>query len=131
MMSVINPRVCTSSALSHTIALAVMCGLLAPILQLTTWNFAIDSLPFNLYFIYLAIQFKRNGDAKSSRNLFRYSLLYLPMIILLMLITKYPVEKQPPHQPKPRRELYDIIFDDIRKFKRPLKDVNSLNNNQT
>ncbi len=36
--------------------------------------------------------FKKNGDANSSRKLFRYSLAYLPFIILLMLITKYPVE---------------------------------------
>ena len=92
MISILNPRICTSSALSHSVALLVMCSYLAPILQLTTWNFAIDSLPFNLYFIYLALQFKRNADAQSSRKLFRYSLIYLPMVILLMLITKYPSE---------------------------------------
>lgn len=92
MISILNPRICTSSALSHSVALLVMCSYFAPILQLTTWNFAIDSLPFNLYFIYLALQFKRNADAQSSRKLFRYSLIYLPMVILLMLITKYPSE---------------------------------------
>jgi protoheme IX farnesyltransferase len=92
MISVLNPRICTSSSLSHTIALLVMCSCLAPIFELTTWNFAIDSLPFSLYFIYLAVQFKRNADAQSSRKLFRYSLIYLPMIILLMLITKSPVK---------------------------------------
>ncbi len=96
MASVINSRVCTSSALSHTLALTVMCSYLAPVLELTTWNFAIDSLPFNLYFIYLAYMFKKNGDANSSRKLFRYSLAYLPFIILLMLITKYPLDSHTP-----------------------------------
>jgi protoheme IX farnesyltransferase len=94
MISVLNPRICTSSALSHTVALLVMCSLIAPLVELTTWNFAIDSLPFNLYFIYLAVRFKRDGDAQSSRRLFRYSLLYLPFVILLMLITKYPSSEQ-------------------------------------
>lgn len=68
-----------------------MCSYLAPILELTTWNFAIDSIPLNLYFIYLAVKFKQNPDAQSSRKLFRFSLIYLPTIILLMLITKYPL----------------------------------------
>jgi protoheme IX farnesyltransferase len=93
MTSVINSRVCTSSALSHTVALTLMCSLVAPIIELTTWNFAIDSLPFNLYFIYLAYMFKKNGDSNSSRKLFRYSLAYLPFIILLMFITKFPIDE--------------------------------------
>ena len=92
MIAVLNPRICTSSSLSHTVALAVMCSYLAPVLELTTWNFAIDSLPLNLYFIYLAIQFKRKEDANSSRKLFRFSLAYLPLLMLIMLMTKHPVK---------------------------------------
>jgi protoheme IX farnesyltransferase len=92
MIAVINPRVCTSSSLVHTIGLTFMCSYLAPVLELTTWNFAYDSLPFNLYFVYLAFQFKHKADAKSSRQLFRYSLAYLPLIMLLMLITKMPIK---------------------------------------
>lgn len=92
MIAVLNPRICTSSSLNHTLALTLMCSVLAPMLELTTWNFAIDSLPFNLYFVYLAYMFKTKADAQSSRKLFRYSLLYLPFVILLMFITKYPVE---------------------------------------
>ncbi len=90
MIAVLNPRVCTSSSLSHTIALTFMCSYLAPILDLTTWTFAIDSLPLNLYFVYLATQFKLKADANSSRKLFRFSLVYLPFIILLMLISQPP-----------------------------------------
>jgi heme o synthase len=89
MISVLNPRVCTSSSLNHTLFLTCMCSLFAPMCYLTTWSFAIDSLPFNLYFIYLAYKFKCNADSNSSRKLFRYSLIYLPMIIMLMFITKY------------------------------------------
>lgn len=93
MIAVLNPRICTSSSLTHALALLVMCSGLAPALNLTTWSFAIDSLPFSLYFVYLAYLFKRNADAQSSRKLFRFSLVYLPLIILLMLITKYPTKE--------------------------------------
>lgn len=89
-MSVLNPSTCTSSSLTHTIALTVMCSYLAPALDLTTWTFSLLSLPINAYFVYLAYRFKMKADAKSSRNLFRYSLIYLPAIILIMLFTKYP-----------------------------------------
>lgn len=103
-----------------------MCSYLAPMLQLTTWNFAIDSLPFNLYFIYLAFQFKRSADAQSSRKLFRYSLIYLPMVILLMLITKYPIESTPHNLDELKsRELekdLQLITDRIRHLK---KNVNT------
>lgn len=94
MISIINPRVCTSSALIHTIALTGMCSILAPLCELTTWNFAIDSLPFNLYFMYLALKFKMNQDSNSSRKLFRYSLIYLPAIILFLFITKFPMNER-------------------------------------
>ena len=126
MISILNPRICTSSALSHSVALLVMCSYLAPLFQLTTWNFAIDSLPFNLYFIYLAFQFKRNADAQSSRKLFRYSLIYLPMVILLMLITKYPTGNTPHNLDELKnRELekdLQLITDRIKNLK---KDINT------
>ena len=126
MISILNPRICTSSALSHSVALLVMCSYLAPLFQLTTWNFAIDSLPFNLYFIYLALQFKRNADAQSSRKLFRYSLIYLPMVILLMLITKYPTGNTPHNLDELKnRELekdLQLITDRIKNLK---KDINT------
>ena len=95
MISVLNPRICTSSALNHTILLTVICSLLSPHFELTTWYFAFDSLPFNLYFMYLAYKFKINHDSSSARKLFRYSLIYLPVIILLMFITKAPITPEP------------------------------------
>lgn len=54
---------------------------------LTSWTFAIDSMPFNLYLIYLSYKFKSNPDSQSSRKLFRYSLIHLPALIMLMLIS--------------------------------------------
>lgn len=93
MIAVLNPRICTSSSLSHSLALLVMCSALAPLVHLTTWSFAIDSAPASLYLVYLAYRFKRDADAQSSRKLFRFSLVYLPLIILLLFITKYPTKE--------------------------------------
>jgi protoheme IX farnesyltransferase len=104
MVSVLGPKTCTSSALNHTIALTIMSSGLAPLLQLTTWNFAIDSLLLNLYFVYLAYRFKRDQDSNSSRKLFRYSLIYLPLLMLLMIVTKHPIPNDPIAQQKDEME---------------------------
>lgn len=50
--------------------------------------FALDSLPFNLYMVYLAWQFYRSADSHTSRRLFRYSLIYLPAVMMLMFVSK-------------------------------------------
>lgn len=87
MMSVTNPDLCRRTALRYSIALLGLCTL-APVLDVTTWTFAIDSLPANLYLVYLAWKFHQNADSSSSRRLFRASLIYLPAIMMLMLISK-------------------------------------------
>jgi protoheme IX farnesyltransferase len=60
----------------------------APVIGLTTWMFVLDSLPVNLYFLYLAWRFYRHSDSSSSRKLFRMSLAHLPIIMILMLVHK-------------------------------------------
>merc|ERR550534_3022882 len=56
--------------------------------QLMAWMFAIDSLPVNLYYVYLSYQFYRNSDSSTARKLFRFSLAHLPMVLTLMWIHK-------------------------------------------
>ena len=94
MAAATNPRVCTQSSLNHTIGLLLMCSCLAPALDLTTLPFAIITLPVNISFIYLARKFKKNQDASSSRQLFKYSLYYLPVIIILLFCYKKPVSER-------------------------------------
>ena len=60
----------------------------APIIGLTTWMFAVDSLPVNLYYAYLSYQFYRNSDSSTARKLFRFSLAHLPIVLTLMWIHK-------------------------------------------
>ncbi|XP_046909989.2 cytochrome c oxidase assembly factor 10 [Dermatophagoides farinae] len=87
MMSVTNPRLCQQTALRHSTLLlgytAAMCAT-----DMTHWSFGIDSLPFSLYLVYLSYRFQREPSSQTSRKLFLYSLIYLPVIMLLMVISK-------------------------------------------
>jgi len=87
MMSVTHPALCRVVALRHSLACIGLCSL-APALGLTHWSFALDSLPLNLYLSYLAYKFYRQADSKSSRKLFRFSLIHLPLLMTLMFISK-------------------------------------------
>ncbi|KAK7002824.1 protoheme IX farnesyltransferase mitochondrial [Biomphalaria glabrata] len=87
MMSVVDPGLCKRVAFRHCVLLTAMC-LAAPPLGVTSWMFAADSLPLNLYLCYLGWQFYRKGDSNSSRKLFRFSLIHIPALLLLMGISK-------------------------------------------
>lgn len=63
-----------------------ICSVAAPLSHLTNYIFAIDSIPFNLAMIYFSYKFYLNPNEKTSKVLFRYSLLYLPIIMMLMVI---------------------------------------------
>ncbi|XP_034951332.1 protoheme IX farnesyltransferase, mitochondrial [Chelonus insularis] len=87
MMAVTNPDLCRKTALRYT---AVLTGLsyLAPILDVTNWSFAILSTPLNTYFLYLAWRFYKESDSANSRKLFRFSLIHLPLLMIMMLCSK-------------------------------------------
>ncbi|XP_054716345.1 protoheme IX farnesyltransferase, mitochondrial-like [Uloborus diversus] len=87
MTSVIDPALCRRTALRHSVLMLVLCSA-APLVELTTWTFAFDSLPLNCYLIYCAWQFYKKGDSQSSRKLFRLSLIHLPTLMFLMFIGK-------------------------------------------
>ncbi|RWS29094.1 protoheme IX farnesyltransferase-like protein, partial [Leptotrombidium deliense] len=89
MMSVTNPDLCVRTAFRHSCLISLYTSLMsAPFIGLTHWSFALLSAPFNVYLIYLTWKFKSKPDANSSRKLFKYSLVHLPALILLMLLTK-------------------------------------------
>jgi heme O synthase-like polyprenyltransferase len=87
MMSVVDPNLCKRVALRHTVGITGLC-FLAPVVDLTSPMFPIMSLPLNLYFTYLGWKFYRQGDSQSSRKLFRFSLLHIPLLILLLIVNK-------------------------------------------
>ena len=87
MMSVTHPGLCKRVALRHSLGCIAICTA-APLLDVTTWAFAIDSLPLNLYMTYLSWKFHQKADSSSSRKLFRFSLIHLPLLMMLMCISK-------------------------------------------
>ncbi|XP_076678560.1 cytochrome c oxidase assembly factor 10 [Andrena cerasifolii] len=87
MMAVTDPNLCRKTALRYTAALMGLCYL-APALDVTNWWFAVTSTPLNAYFLYLAWKFHEHSDSGSSRKLFRFSLIHLPALMILMLVNK-------------------------------------------
>ncbi|XP_053694787.1 protoheme IX farnesyltransferase, mitochondrial [Sabethes cyaneus] len=87
MMANSHPRLCTLVSLRHTGYITAL-SLLAPVIDVTNVWFAVESLPLNAYFGYLAWDFHQKADSKSSRKLFRFSLLHLPLLMALFLLNK-------------------------------------------
>ncbi|XP_056638344.1 protoheme IX farnesyltransferase, mitochondrial [Diorhabda sublineata] len=87
MMAVTEPGLCRRVALRHTIAIQAM-SVAAPLLDTTNWWFLLESTPLNLYFIYLAYKFYKESSSATSRKLFRFSLIHLPLIMILFLVNK-------------------------------------------
>ncbi|XP_033331986.2 cytochrome c oxidase assembly factor 10 [Megalopta genalis] len=87
MMAVTDPKLCRKTALRYTAILTVLCYL-APMFDVTNWWFAVESTPLNACFLYFARNFYKHSDSGSSRKLFRFSLIHLPTLMILLLINK-------------------------------------------
>lgn len=87
MASVVRPQLCKVVALRYSAGMIALCAA-APFADLTTWTFVADSLPLNVYMTYLAWNFYRKGDSNSSRKLFRFTLVYIPALMVLMFVSK-------------------------------------------
>ncbi|EDO48268.1 predicted protein [Nematostella vectensis] len=93
MMCVTDPALCRRVALRHSLSLIGLCTLL-PVCDVTSWWLALDTLPLNAWLTFLAYKFYRDSDSNSSRKLFRFSLLHLPVLMLLVMFHKKPKQKQ-------------------------------------
>ena len=87
MMCVTNAPLCRRVTLRHCLALLGLTTLL-PVCGVTTWWLALDSLPLNVWQTYLGYRFYKDSDSRSARKLFRFSLLYLPILMLMILLHK-------------------------------------------
>lgn len=92
MMAATNPPLNRRVALRHAIALLPMCSIFAPALGITTWWFALDSAVMNAWLIRDSYQFwKADGkisNDKRARRLFFTSIIYLPVVLVLMMFHK-------------------------------------------
>lgn len=87
MMAVTDPALCRRVALRYCAVIAAL-SLAAPALDVTTVWFALETLPLNGWFAWLAWRFYRDSDSNSSRRLFRFSLVHLPALMVLFLLNK-------------------------------------------
>ncbi|CAO3620113.1 unnamed protein product [Cunninghamella blakesleeana] len=87
MMAVTDPKLNARVSLRYSLAMLPL-SLALPYLDLTTWWFALDSTVVNAGLIYGAIQFWRNSNEKTGRQLFFGSVLHLPILLGLMMFHK-------------------------------------------
>lgn len=87
MMSVLDPELCKRVALRHS-GLLLMYTSLLPVFGSPHYIFSLLALPINIQFIRLSWLFYMQADSTSSRKLFRFSLIYLPSILALLVLTQ-------------------------------------------
>lgn len=92
IMCVTNEGLCRRTTLRHSIILIFLCQLAAPLTELTTWTFSAISAPLNLGMLILGWKFYSKPDSKNARLLFRYTLAYLPLLMVFMYATKKDVD---------------------------------------
>lgn len=85
MASVLSPRTSLAAALHHALLLLPL-SYLAVYAGLCTPYFALDSTPLNAALVYLAFAFRQSPSRHTARTLFLFSLLHLPLLLLLMVL---------------------------------------------
>lgn len=88
MLSITNPAKNSLVSLRHALFLVPLCSVFIPLSGLTTWAFALTSLPPNLFCAREAWRFWKNGGEKQARLVFQHSLWYLPVMLGLMMLHK-------------------------------------------
>ncbi|KAI0782299.1 UbiA prenyltransferase family-domain-containing protein [Abortiporus biennis] len=95
MLAVLDPKKNALVALRHSVLYIPLCSVLFPLSGLTTWAFAITSLPINIVCVLAAWKFWKNafGDGeKEARKVWNHCLWFLPVMLGLMMVHKQGVE---------------------------------------
>jgi len=102
IMAVTHPDLTRRVALRYSLALATL-PLVTAACDVTTWTYAVDSLPVNAYLVYLAWRFYRDRDSGSARRLTLFSYVQLTAGLILMLLAKrhYQLEPEPESTGRP------------------------------
>jgi protoheme IX farnesyltransferase len=92
MLSVTSPAKNALESLQYAAVLVPICSILIPASGLTSWAFALTSLPVNAVALRAAWRFWKDGKERSARTVTQYSLLYLPVMLGLMMFHKHGME---------------------------------------
>ncbi|KAF0299238.1 Protoheme IX farnesyltransferase, mitochondrial [Amphibalanus amphitrite] len=87
IMAVTHPDLTRRVALRYSLMLAAL-PFVTSACDVTSWMYAVDSLPVNAYLVYLAWRFSRDRDSGSARRLTRFSYVQLTAGLILMLLAK-------------------------------------------
>ena len=85
MMSVVDVALNSRVALRNTAALIPLCALI-PFTGISHCSFSFYSVLVNAYFTYLAWNFYQHPNKQTARELFRFSLVYLPILFGFLAI---------------------------------------------
>ncbi|XP_065659832.1 protoheme IX farnesyltransferase, mitochondrial isoform X3 [Hydra vulgaris] len=94
MMSVTDPALCRRVTLRHAVAQMPIAAVVS-LLGVCHWWFFFLALPFNAYLTLLSWRFYKSSNNNTARSLFRFTLLHLPFIMLLLLISKKRSKENP------------------------------------
>jgi len=83
MTSVMDPDMCRRVSLRYCVILTAL-SFAAPDISLHHWLCASSSLLVNLPLVWFGWRFYRDGDSKSSRKLFMYTLIHLPLVFAIL-----------------------------------------------
>lgn len=91
MLPSIDPqgRRTAAVALRHCLYLAPI-GLLAVAAEITTWPFAIEAAAMSAAIGVYALRFAAAPSQGTARSMFKFSLLYLPALLILMAVHRLP-----------------------------------------
>lgn len=98
IMAVSHPDLTRRVALRYSLMLAAL-PFVTSACDVTSWMYAVDSLPVNAYLVYLSWRFYRDRDSGTARRLTRFSYLQLTAGLILMLLAKQHYHTEPQQQP--------------------------------
>lgn len=111
MLSVVSPRRNAAVALRHAMLLLPVCSIFIPLSGLTTWWFALTSLPANAIAIRVAWRFwtANSGLSESAaRSVWRTALWWLPVVLGLMMVHKKEADWGYYFQPANYRRIEEV-----------------------
>lgn len=88
MLSIVDPAKNSLVALRHMALLTFICSVMVPAAGLTTWAFALTSLPANIVGLRAAWAFWKFGGEKQARAVWQHCLWYMPVVLGLMMFHK-------------------------------------------
>lgn len=94
MMSVTDPKLNARVALRYALLFFPLCSYVIPAVGLTSWSFAAWSLAPNLLMAAPAWEFWKARTDKAAKRLFWASLVHMPLLLVLMMVTKKREQKE-------------------------------------